>query len=93
MTALRSYVGDAAKISGSNGDEITEKDSTAFVTLPGKPSAPFNAVVRDDSRWFEVFFGDDNIDVITRTQDPLLNAVAKGFADCCARFWEAELDE
>lgn len=39
-------------------------------------------------RWFEVFWGKGNIDVITRQADDYTNAVAEGFTALCARHWQ-----
>lgn len=45
-----------------------------------------------EERWIEVFIGDDNIDVITRRQDPAVNALAEGLAKCIARRWDGRLE-
>lgn len=41
-------------------------------------------------RWFEVYLTDDSLDVLTRMQDQFTNAIAEGFAEMIARWYEAE---
>lgn len=75
-----------------------------FVDIPGKVSWPFARILPDTNkakamaedpmeRWFEVYVGKDNIDIITRQMDELTNNIATGFAKLCARYWEGELEE
>ena len=40
-------------------------------------------------RWFEVVLTDESLDVLTRMQDPFTNAIAEGFAEMIARWYEA----
>lgn len=40
-------------------------------------------------RWFEVHWGVNNIDVITRQTDEVTTAIADAFAVLCLRFWQA----
>ena len=44
-------------------------------------------------RWIEVVFGKDNIDVITRQQDELVNTIASGFATLVERHWGGQLED
>jgi hypothetical protein len=44
-------------------------------------------------RWFEVWVGQDCIDVITRMMDEVTNNIAQGFAKLCARWWEGEIED
>jgi len=46
-----------------------------------------------EQRWIEVVFGEDNIDVLTRRQDELVNAIAAGFAKLVARWWSGQLED
>lgn len=41
------------------------------------------------TRWFEVHWGVNNIDVITRQTDEVTTAIADSFAALCLRFWHA----
>lgn len=84
--ALLDYMGDF-------GGKITIRGQWTDVLLPGKPSDPFRKAHRDDDRWFEIFFSDDHISVITRDQDRLTNAIAYGFAVACAQHWQAEYSD
>lgn len=45
------------------------------------------------NRWFEVWLGDDCIDVITRGMDEITNVLADGFAKVCARGWNGKLTD
>lgn len=84
-----------AKYVAGLGEIIHEPDQpgVVFVLLPGKPSYPFTHQDRDDERWFEVSFAADNIDVLTRQQDPITNAIATGFADMVALRWRGKKDD
>jgi hypothetical protein len=74
-----------------------------IVTLPGKGTlalqrtspvfAGVEGFCHEDGRWFEVWFGDDCIDVITRFQDDFTNALAKRFASIIAHWWEGKLED
>jgi hypothetical protein len=87
LSALRGYMGELGTI------EIDDK-GWVFVVIPGKPSEPLSTMwKRDDERWFEIFFDDNKIDIITRTQDTLTNCIAEGFAKFCERYWEGTLDQ
>lgn len=65
---------------------LAEVEGTAQATFWNSPEAK-----RD--RWFEVYIGDDNIDVITRQSDEVTNNIADGFAKLLARFWQGRLDD
>ena len=71
-----------------------------FVDLPGTNSfafasfEPLRASVFDgDKRWIEVFVASDNVDVITRCQDEVTNALAEGFVRCIQRYWHGESED
>lgn len=97
---LEDYVRDLAK-----SVEWDEKGSRFFVALPGMCSNPAARVTESDTirgmaaedrmneRWFEVYVGDDNIDVITRHGDWITNAIATEFARICAQFWNGKLEK
>jgi hypothetical protein len=76
-----------------------DKQGKRFIAqLHGVGSNPFKRLVEKTSpeaeeRWLEVSLGSDNIDVITRRQDELTNAVAHGFAALVARFWSGTYEE
>lgn len=77
-----------------------EKDDRIYVLIPGEPDHPFTDRYRDEERinprggrWIEVVFGEDCIDVLTRDQDPLTNAIAESFATSCAKWWRARLED
>lgn len=86
--------------------EVEWIDDRWIVTLPGQPSWPFQRVgpasqsqraswrelhVSTPGRWFEVYVGEHNIDVITRTADEVTNNVAQGFAALMARGFDGKL--
>lgn len=86
--ALRGYIGKAGRVRW-RGDRW-------FVVLPGVtswPPMPMTPPFVGIERWFEVWTDRDSIDVMTRMQDPLVNAVAEGFAAHCARRWRGKRDE
>ncbi len=63
------------------------------VWFPGKPTDPFERLRKRENiyhyeRWFEVLVEDSLIDVITRAQDPIVNAIAEGFAKTVALHWK-----
>lgn len=85
VDALRGFLGEIGTV------EV--KEVWAYAVFPGKPSQPIASMhKRDDERWFEVFFGEDGIDVITRDQDCLVGELASAFARFCALHWQAKLD-
>lgn len=73
-----------------------------FVTLPGKCRHPLTRVTDRRAveamnegpreRWFEVYVGEDHIDVITRLMDQVTEDIARGFAVVVARFWDGKLE-
>lgn len=89
--ALRQYLGEAGHLE-EHGDRV-------IATLPGAPSAIWEGLAElyrpplHDERWFEVWFGDGCIDVITRMSDAYTSAVADGFALAVARFWDGSMGE
>lgn len=94
--ALEDYVRDIATAVKWDRDRF-------FVLLPGKCCLPITRLLPESSpvkaqrgdpveRWFEVYLGPDNIDIITRFQDEVTSNIAMGFAQFAARFWEGELD-
>lgn len=44
-------------------------------------------------RWIEVVFGEDNVDVLTRSQDPITNAIADGLALALARGFQGRTED
>lgn len=96
--ALEDYVrGIASEVRWDDGG------ARFVVRLPGTCCEPITRLLPESSgvkaqtadpieRWFEVFPGDDYLDVITRHQDELTNNIASGFAQFCARFWSGKLD-
>jgi hypothetical protein len=74
-----------------------------FITLAGSGSSPFErlgerrfAAWREpgyEGRFFEVWWREGVVDVITRQQDPLTEIVADGFATLAARFWKGERED
>jgi hypothetical protein len=94
---LEDYVRDLAT-------EVRWHKDRFIVTLPGMGSHPAARISdsatlrlaaqedRKNERWFEVCFGDDNLDVITRRGDWITNAIATEFARICAQFWRGDLE-
>ena len=97
---LEDYLGAVLSLNRCAGDRF-------MVHLQGIQSWPFRRVADPDSemakanreeakhehgRWIEVVFGDDNIDVLTRRQDELVNNIASGFAKLVARYWHGRLE-
>ena len=100
---LRNYLGYAGIV-----DEDRDQGSIRyFVSLPGKPTSPFDGIKGSanvplrDERWFEVIIekGVRNnnsrlyVDVITREQDEFTMNIAQGFAELLARFWNGKLEQ
>lgn len=88
-SALVDYVGDDI-----GGVEWQKDGNRWFVTFKGGSSSPsenlgYPDVTMREERWFEVYLGDDHIDVITRDQSPLIQAIADGFVKWALRFWKA----
>lgn len=87
---LSNYISDGAK--------MEDGKDRLFVVLPGKPCSPMQhkypvpAENYHEERFFEVYFGDDNIDIITRFADEFTNVVARGFAECCARTLNGKIE-
>lgn len=76
------------------------KEDRWFLDVPGIPTSMFNDVPGarftyqgNEKRWIEVFWGKDNVDVITRQADNFTNALAAELASSLARFYMAELDD
>jgi hypothetical protein len=86
---LRQYFGNLAKLIS-----LAEDQPRWLVDLPGRPEGRPGLTAQDlyDSRWVEVFVGGDYIDVITRDMDEITNAIARGFAERCARKWKGRLE-
>ena len=100
--ALLCYAGKAATWleSGPSGEGHRHA-----ITLVGEPTNPFDtdgdrtlhraaiaAGVVPSERGFEVWIGNDYIDVITRQADVFTNAVADGFFLSCVRHWGMRVD-
>lgn len=101
QVVLEDYTAGLAK-------EIRWDKGRFFVTLPGTVRNPLLRVLPKDTpyaraaqeeasdatdRWFEVWVGTDNINVITRRMDEVTNAVARGFAVLCARWWDGKIED
>lgn len=79
--------------------EITLEGDRWTCTLPGTPTDPregtpnerVSILDKSQPRWFEVYWHDDCIDVITHFQDCFTNAVADGFSNFCIHHWKAEI--
>jgi hypothetical protein len=86
---LHQYFGDLAKVIS-----LAEGQSRWLVDLTGRPEWRPGLTAKDlyDSRWIEVFVSEEYIDVITREMDDATNALARGFAERCARKWEGRLE-
>lgn len=91
--ALRAYVGDAATVAW------WPESGRWGVTFASRPTTPRQAFTTRDvsaglheERWFEVFVSRDQLDVMTRSQDEFVSAVADGFAEFCARQWKGEVE-
>lgn len=82
-------VGDELKsyLQGVGRVEWGHAGARWFATMPGPPEHTL-----DNERWFEVYIGSDNLDVITRQSDNFTNAVAAGFAERCARVFGGRLE-
>lgn len=74
----------------------SENGYTWTITLRGAgchPLSLFNPRLKDvinEERWIEIWLTDDYMDVMTRQQDPLVNAIAEGFAALIAGYYEAK---
>lgn len=93
--ALHDYVGKGL------GHVMWESDQSRwYVLLNGNSSHPLQTIAPNtgahvtmrDERWFEVCWGERNIDIISRAQDPITMAIADGFQDFCVRHWAARLE-
>lgn len=79
--------------------KISQTGSWFTVSLPGKPSNPFQRLVEkprpenQDERWIEVWVSSDSVEIMTRLQDTITNIIASGLASTIARFWEGEFNE
>lgn len=83
--------------------KIEWSEDRFFVTLPGEATlalqrtAPLfigkEGLCHKDGRWFEVWIGDDCIDVMTRLQDDFTNALAARFASIVETWWDGEYEE
>lgn len=89
---VRNYFGDCGTVEWSHDRWI--------ISLPGTPTWTFEGIEKDsrastrnDERWIEVHHGDDSVDVVTRHQDDLTNALAAGLANAFARYWNGEVDD
>lgn len=95
--ALEDYIGKAGKVKWS------EDGGRWTCRLAGNSSFPLQRVLPVDNifvkafwaehpweRWFEVFWGDDYISVITRRADEYTSAVADGFTKLVMRFWQTK---
>ncbi len=94
---LEDYVRDLAT-------EVTWQEDRFIVLLPGMGSHPATRIADSDTarmvlmedrkneRWFEVYLGADNLDVITRHGDWITNAIATEFARICAQFWRGHME-
>ena len=72
--------------------EVVADGQRITISIRGGSTDPYRGLgaksmpIRPD-RWIEVFLADDNLDVITREQDQLTNALADGLAMAYATFW------
>ena len=71
-------------------------ENTLIATLIGTGSSMFRRhggkLPYREERWIEVYVIPKSIDVITRMQDDLTNALAHEFATRCAMFWDGKLE-
>ena len=97
---LRDYLGmpSSSSIDCEQGGERCH----FMVCLPGANTHPASGLPSDPTRvepeklkamyggerWFEISLGDKSMDVITRQQDPLVNAIADGYAQWAAFWWK-----
>lgn len=91
--ALRAYVGEAAVV------EWWANCGRWGVTFASKPTRPAQAFTDADisctladERWFEVFVNATQFDVMTRSQDDFVCAVADGFVRFAARQWKGTVE-
>lgn len=87
--ALRAYIGEAGVVEWWPGSWRWG------VTFPSEPTLPAQAFTQRDiscalaqRRAFEVFVNDDQFDVMTRSQDDFVCAVADGFVAFAVRQWK-----
>lgn len=85
---------------GGVGD-VKWDDVRCVVSLPGKNTHPLRSVdprlggsERDEGeRWIEVYYGEDNVDVITRLADSFTNGLAARLALTLAHYYGAGYDD
>ncbi len=73
---------------------LAQGEARWLADLHGKPEVregmpPESA---NESRWIEVYVAADYADIITRDQDDVTNAIARGFAERIARKWKGRLE-
>lgn len=97
--ALTDYLGEGiGRIEVKRGDPYIW---WIIVRINGTPSDPrkhirpelVHSTSLHQERWFEVIWGEDTLDVLTRNQDPLVCAIADGFVKFCCLYWEAKAAE
>jgi hypothetical protein len=93
-TALFDYIGHLGNVGWSDDGRRW------FVTFQGKSSHPQEhllqggpTVTMREERVFEVYLGDVHINVATRDQSPLVNAIADGFVRFAVEFWKARYQQ
>jgi len=86
------------------GARVTWNQDRYFIKLPGEITHPLNRIKGAykqhgpekgfEDRWIEVWPSKDGkcLDVMTRMQDEVTNALAEGLAQLFARFWEGRRD-
>lgn len=86
--AVRRFLGGVGMV------EWDPDGSRIYVYVPGVGTDPFSEHHGNLERWIEVYVGSehDQIDVITRQQDPFTNALARGIAESLAQGWNGEID-
>lgn len=98
---LEDYLGALLTNNKWQPDRPPHKSGRWMAQLTGSKSWPFRRVEpaaqcpwepNTTDRWIEVYIDTNNIDVITRSQDELVNNVADGFAKLVARYWQGKLD-
>ncbi|MFA4845321.1 MAG: hypothetical protein WC654_02065 [Patescibacteria group bacterium] len=100
--ALEDYIGTAEQGMDRNlGSVVWSAGSSKWCVLVlGLSSHPLKRIgnppppkdLHSSERAIEIFWDDDNIDIITRFTDPVTNAIADGFQDFCLEYWGARLD-
>jgi hypothetical protein len=88
QTLLEDYLGEAGT--------VVEQGGRLYATFSSPPSSAFRRAVPQNpgrlysgERWFEVIPGDNGVDICTRNQDEFTNALAKGYYNIVARFYNA----